>query len=424
MYPDFQYLFQSLLGTDLPAWLSLFKTFGFLVALSFIAAAYTLVSELKRKEQAGLLTYTEKIIWKGKKATTQDYFIQALIGFLLAYKIGGIIQNTSVVALNPLAFILSFEGTLGIGILGALITLGMKYFEEKKNQLEKPIQVKIKIYPHQRINDIVMVAAIGGIIGAKVFNAFETWDQFIQNPIEQLIASSGLTFYGGLIIATLALYRYAKKHQINFAHLCDAAAPGLMLAYGIGRLGCHFAGDGDWGIYNSAYISKPDGTLQYVSTDTFEQVAHQAAPYMTYINNTVAPHMHVAAPSWLPNWLFGMNYAHNVNHEGMPLVDCVGNYCTALPVSVFPTPLYEAIVCILLFALIWKMRTHFQQPLKLFGLYLMLNGAERFFVELIRVNSQYNWGFIHPTQAEIISVCLLSLGAYFFLRKEKNSQLP
>ena len=59
MYPDFQYLFQSLLGTDMPAWLSLFKTFGFLVALSFIAAAYTLVSELKRKEQAGLLTYTE-----------------------------------------------------------------------------------------------------------------------------------------------------------------------------------------------------------------------------------------------------------------------------------------------------------------------------------------------------------------------------
>ena len=229
MYPDFQYLFQALLGTDMPEWLSLFKTFGFLVALSFIAAAYTLVSELKRKEQAGLLSYTEKVIWKGKKATVQDYALQALIGFILAYKIGGIIQNATVIAANPLAFILSLDGALGIGLLGAIITLAMKYYEEKKNNLEKPVQVKIRIYPHQRINDIVMVAAIGGIVGAKVFNAFETWDQFIKNPIEQLIASSGLTFYGGLIIATLALYRYAKKHQINFAQLCDAAAPGLTI---------------------------------------------------------------------------------------------------------------------------------------------------------------------------------------------------
>jgi phosphatidylglycerol---prolipoprotein diacylglyceryl transferase len=424
MYPDFQYLFQALLGTDMPEWLSLFKTFGFLVALSFIAAAYTLVSELKRKEQAGLLSYTEKVIWKGKKATVQDYVLQALIGFILAYKIGGIIQNTTVIAANPLAFILSLEGALGIGLLGAIITLVMKYYEEKKNNLEKPVQVKIRIYPHQRINDIVMVAAIGGIVGAKVFNAFETWDQFIKNPIEQLIASSGLTFYGGLIIATLALYRYAKKHQINFAQLCDAAAPGLMLAYGIGRLGCHFAGDGDWGIYNSAYISNPDGTLQQLSNDTFQQVAQQAAPYMTYINNTFAPHMHVAAPSWLPNWLFGMNYAHNVNHEGMPLIDCVGNYCTALPISVFPTPLYEAVVCILLFTLLWKWRTRFSRPLQLFGCYLILNGAERFFVELVRVNSQYDWGFLHPTQAEIIAVCLMSIGAYFFFRKEQKIQMP
>jgi len=134
--------------------------------------------------------------------------------------------------------------------------------------------------------------------------------------------------------------------------------------------------------------------------------------------------MHVAAPSWLPNWLFGMNYAHNVNHEGMPLIDCVGNYCTALPISVFPTPLYEAVVCILLFTLLWKWRTRFSRPLQLFGCYLMLNGAERFFVELIRVNSQYDWGFLHPTQAEIIAVCLMSIGAYFFFRKEQKIQIP
>ena len=27
-------------------------------------------------------------------------------------------------------------------------------------------------------------------------------------------------------------------------------APSLMLAYGVGRIGCHMSGDGDWGIAN------------------------------------------------------------------------------------------------------------------------------------------------------------------------------
>ena len=45
-------------------------------------------------------------------------------------------------------------------------------------------------------------------------------------------------------------------------HLADAVAPSLMIAYAIGRIGCQVAGDGDWGIYNSAY--KVDGTNEVV----------------------------------------------------------------------------------------------------------------------------------------------------------------
>ncbi|MFX9050398.1 prolipoprotein diacylglyceryl transferase family protein, partial [Acinetobacter baumannii] len=75
----------------------------------------------------------------------------------------------------------------------------------------------------------------------------ENWNDFIKDPIDALISFSGLTFYGGLICAALAIYFYAKKHNIPFIHLADAAAPALMLAYGIGRIGCQVAGDGDWG---------------------------------------------------------------------------------------------------------------------------------------------------------------------------------
>jgi phosphatidylglycerol:prolipoprotein diacylglycerol transferase len=101
---------------------------------------------------------------------------------------------------------------------------------------------------------------------------------------------------------------------------------------------------------------------------------------------------------------------------------CVGNYCAVLPVSVYPTALYEAIVCIfILFPFLWMMRKRFTQPLHIFGLYLIVNGLERFFVEKIRVNYKYDWGFIHPTQAEIISTCLVLIGiGILLLYKKKN----
>jgi phosphatidylglycerol:prolipoprotein diacylglycerol transferase len=230
-------------------------------------------------------------------------------------------------------------------------------------------------------------------------------------------------------LATILLYFYAKKYRIPFATLCDTAAPALILAYGIGRLGCHFSGDGDWGIFNSAYITDATGQLQAASKDGFQQML-QTFPewFMRYgdIKNmnelSLIPHGYTPAPTWLPDWFLGMNYAHNVNNEGVMIPECVGNYCAVLPVSVYPTALYEAIVCIfILFPFLWMMRKRFAQPLHIFGLYLIVNGLERFLVEKIRVNYKYDWGFIHPTQAEIISTCLVLIGiAILLFYKKKN----
>jgi prolipoprotein diacylglyceryltransferase len=61
------------------------------------------------------------------------------------------------------------------------------------------------------------------------------------------------------------------------------------------------------------------------------------------------------------------------------------------------------------------LRKRFTRTLQMFGTYLILVGVERFFVELIRVNSKYDWGFIHPTQAEILSVILVITGVCLLL---------
>ena len=355
MYPDFQYLLQSLLGVEVPEWVGIFKTFGFFVALGFLAAAWVMSRELKRKEQEGLLTYE-------------------------------VVEKT-----------------------------------------EKGVTKKVAVYPHQRVTDIIVLAAITGLIGAKIFNAFETWESFIDDPIDNLFSRSGLTFYGGLITATAALFFYCRKHKIPFVHLADATAPALMLSYGIGRLGCHFSGDGDWGIFNSAYITDPvSGTLKAAGQGEYMEMLHIASPYFTSNFGGIAnvPHAAVPAPSWLPDWTFAMNYAHNVNNEGMRLAECAGNYCSVLPVGVFPTSMYEAVACFLLFLLLLAVRKRFRFPLHLFGLYLVLNGLERFFIEKIRVNYKYDWGFMHPTQAEIISAVLVLTGLgilFLYKHKPKNT---
>jgi len=303
MYPDFQHLFASLFHHPMPEWLSILKTFGFFVAIAFLAAAWTLYKELTRKEQQGLLHPQYKEIISGKSATTSEIVWSAVIGFLLGFKIGGFFGHASEISPNPMGYIFSLNGNIFIGIAGAILIAYSKYADKKKHQLPEPQVKKMKIYPHDRIADMVLIAAAGGFIGAKIFNAFETWDSFIKDPIGSLISSDGLTFYGGLIVATASLYFFARKINISFKYLCDAAAPGLMLAYGIGRLGCHFSGDGDWGIFNGAYITQNDGTLKYIADDKYTPAILQAH-FTNYQNTPVA---HVTAPSWLPDWTVAMN---------------------------------------------------------------------------------------------------------------------
>lgn len=426
MYPDFEYLLEQIFNTDLPAWLGIFKTFGFMVALAFFAAAWALSKELKRKEEQGLLTPIIKTVTVGEAPTQMELIWSGILGFIIGYKGGGIFSNIGTAAADPMSFLFTLKGNFIVGIIGAALFAYMKYSEKKKQQLPEPKQKQVILHPYQRVFEVVIIAAVAGLAGAKIFNAFETWEDFLRDPIASLFSSSGLTFYGGLIMATIALYVYAKKNNIPFKHLCDAAAPGLMLAYGIGRLGCQIAGDGDWGIFNAAYVTGADGSLHAASVAEFQTRMQDASSYFMREFGSLdnVPYIHSAAPSWLPDWMFAMNYPHNVNNEGVLLNGCAGHYCSVLPAGVFPTPLYEMVACSLIFLFLWSIRKRLKHAWQMFGIYLVFNGLERFFVEKIRVNYKYDWGFLHPTQAEIISACLVLAGIGIFLfAKSKKANL-
>ena len=426
MYPNLYYAFKDLFGVD---WhfLRFVNSFGFFVALSFIGAAVTLSGVLLGRK--GKDFPREKMRADHHRQTGQPHgelFLNFILGFLLGFKIIGLFISNSPLTANPQEFIMSGEGSWAAGILLGLLFAGLKWWEKNKQKLPEPQERKIRIWPHDRVGDLTIFAAIFGFAGAKIFNSLETWSDFVKNPIESLFSFSGLTFYGGLICAALAIWYYARKNGIGFWYLNDAAAPGLMLAYAVGRIGCQVSGDGDWGILNSAYYTTSGDGRALAGPGDFTRILGENKdlylPQFGSLDNV--PHLSVKAPSFLPDWLFAYSYPHNVINEGVRMPNCMGSYCTHLPIPVFPTPFYETTVCLILFFILWALRKKLTIPGTLFAIYLILNGIERFFVEKIRVNSKYDIFGFHPTQAEIISFLLVISGISLLIALRRKAKQP
>jgi phosphatidylglycerol:prolipoprotein diacylglycerol transferase len=427
MYPNLYFAFKDLFGITWP-FLRFINSFGFFVALSFIAAAVTLTKELMRKEGEGLMHSREEMVWIGKPASPTELMLNFILGFILGFKLIGLFLSSSPLTANVQDFILSKEGSLPAGLILGLIFAGLKWYEKNKQKLPQPQEKKVRIWPHDRVGDLTIFAFVFGFAGAKIFNSFETWSDFVKDPMGSLFSFSGLTFYGGLICAALAIWVYARKHGIGFWQLNDATAPGLMLAYAVGRIGCQVSGDGDWGILNSAYYTLPNGKVGPMSTFDYDRITHQYRElYVPQFGGLdQIPHLAVKAPGFLPNWLFAYSYPHNVIGEGVRIPGCDGGqFCSQLPIPVFPTPLYETLTCLLLFFVLWSLRKRLKTPGNLFAIYLILNGIERFLIEHIRVNSKYDiWG-LHPTQAELISSGLVIAGvAILLVLNKRKSGVP
>ena len=368
MYPTISHLIYDLFGVNIPLPI---QTFGFWVAISFLAAAWVVTMELKRKESEGFLSAVKVKEIIGKKLSAQEIISSVLVGFGIGFKAIEALFNYSDLVANPQDFILSTRGNLLGGLLISGIAFYLKWKENQKTILAIPKEIEKTVHPFELVGNITMIAAISGIIGAKIFHNLENLDSFLADPIGQLMSFSGLTFYGGLIAGAISVIWYAKKYQINIKHLIDSAAPALMLAYGVGRIGCQMSGDGDWGIDNLA--PKPEWM------------------------------------SFLPDWMWSYNFPHNVINAGIPIEGCTGNFCMQLANPVWPTAFYEVLMSITIFGILWAMRKHIKVPGALFFIYLAFNGIERFFIEKVRINTEYNiLGGI--TQAEIISFCLVLTG--------------
>lgn len=369
MYPRISDLINDLLGTHfvLPV-----QTYGFMVAMAFLAAGYILYLELGRKEKTGIIQSGSKKVTKGKMPPAGDYIVSGVLYFIIGFKGLALILNYQEFSKNPQDFITSNQGSLvgGLVLAGAMILY--VYLKGKKNKLDKPVTETVTVHPAQLTPAIVLIAAISGLIGAKIFDLVEHLDEFFRDPVGSLLSFSGLTFYGGLIVATFAVIYFSEKNKIRWPVMADAVAPALLLAYAIGRIGCQLAGDGCWGIPN------PEPKPEWLA--------------------------------FLPDWMWGFTFPHNVIKEGVPILGCYGDYCYELGTPVFPTSFYETTLNLIFFVVLWSIRKRIAIPGILFSIYLIMNGTERFLIEFIRVNIEYPILGLHATQAQFIAIGIILTG--------------
>ncbi len=224
--------------------------------------------------------------------------------------------------------------------------------------------------------NITFLALIGGIIGAKLLYIIEEWSYITSLSVNKLFSADGLfsaqglTFYGGFILATIMIYIYVRAKKIPFLRVCDTASPSLAIGYGIARIGCHLAGDGDYGLPVSEFASwVPWGT--------------------NYANGTVPP---------------------SAAFRGTEIAQKFGGIVPDNTLC-HPTPIYEFILAVIIFSVLWYYRKKFKIDGKLFFLYLILSGISRLLVEFIRLNPRFIFGL---SEAQIISIVLAAGGIYFF----------
>jgi len=246
--------------------------------------------------------------------------------------------------------IYSFGLMLGIGFICANLILTS---ELKRKKLDPNAGGTITLF-----------AVVFGIAGSKILYLIESWDYFIKDPIGMAFSPGGLTWYGGFFLATAMIYLYTKRYKMPFLAVCDAAAPGIALAYGVARVGCHLAGDGDYGVPTSL----PWGAI--------------------YSNGTYPPS------------LAFRDFPEIVKKYGV-------NGVVPDTIRVHPAPIYEFILGVAIFVILWSLRKYNWPNGKIFTVYLMLSAVARFAVEFIRLNPRLMFGL---SEAQLLAAVMFVIG--------------
>jgi phosphatidylglycerol:prolipoprotein diacylglycerol transferase len=96
--------------------------------------------------------------------------------------------------------------------------------------------------PPDVVYNIALLCFFGGILGARLFFVVQYSGQFPHLLDLVKIWEGGLTFYGGFLLAVLAVASYLVATGRPILYWLDILAPGVALGEGFGRIGCFLNG--------------------------------------------------------------------------------------------------------------------------------------------------------------------------------------
>ena len=222
--------------------------------------------------------------------------------------------------------------------------------------------------PDDLASSLVMAAAIGGIVGAKIYYAilFHDW--------HLLFDRAGLVWYGGLIGGAIGGIFVVRRARVDVLTAADATAPALAIGYALGRIGCFLVGD-DYGAPTNSWvgIAFPKG-----SPPTTAQSLRE----------------------------FGVKVDPSIPPDQV--------------LRVHPTQLYESSAAFVMFAILMWMNRRAHPRGRVFGAFLIMLGIERFLVEIVRAKDDR---FLGPfTIAQLISVVAVIIGLYLVATRRRIIQ--
>jgi phosphatidylglycerol---prolipoprotein diacylglyceryl transferase len=195
----------------------------------------------------------------------------------------------------------------------------------------------------EHIYSVGLWGIIGGIIVSRLLHVIDKWGYYMAHP-GQIIGFEGLTVYGAVLGALLAVLIYCWVKKISFWLLGDVIAPGAILGQAIGRIGCLMNG--------CCY----------------------------------------GLPTSLP---WGVVYTNP------------GSYCP-LDETFQPTQIYHLIWNLIGFGILWSLRRRLKPQGSLFLLYLALYAAGDLSIRFVRVGEPFRSGmFFNMQQAQLIGIIIL-----------------
>ena len=219
------------------------------------------------------------------------------------------------------------------------------------------------------IPDLILACILGTLVGGRLYYA-----GIVQHDWNALWGRAGFVFWGGFIGSVIACWFVINWRKLSFPRFADVAGIALAAGYSVGRTGCWAVGD-DYGRPWSGPLSVmfPEG----------------------------------APPSTAGN----MSRAFGIPIPAGDSPDTV--------LAVHPTQLYETALGFVMFLILWRLRGHKNAEGWLFGVWLVLAGAERFFIEFFRAkDDRFIAGM---TLAQAIAIALAALGVVIMMKTRRQS---